>query len=52
MPVDTNTWRAVIGLFVNTSQQSAVFHLTKCLDSTLHNIFFFFSVIDSIQGVF
>ena len=45
MPVDTNTWRAVIGLFVNTSQQSAVFHLTKCRDSTLHNIFFFFLLL-------
>ena len=30
MPVDINTWRVVIGLFVNTTQQCAVFHLTKC----------------------
>ena len=26
MPVDINTWHAVIGLFVNITQQSAVFH--------------------------
>ena len=41
MPVDINTWRAVIGLFVNTTQQSAVFHLTKCQDSTLYSILLF-----------
>ena len=41
-PVDINTWRVVIGLFVNTIQQSAVFHPTKFPDSPLY----------SIQGVF
>ena len=37
MPVDIDIWRAVIGLFVSTTQQSAVFHLTKCRDCTLYN---------------
>ena len=41
MPVDINTWRAVIGLFVSTTQQSAVFHLTKCRDSTLYSMLLF-----------
>ena len=41
MPVDINTWRAVIGLFVNTTQQSAVFHLTKCRDFTLYSMLLF-----------
>ena len=41
MPVDINTWRAVIGLLVNTTQQSAVFHLTNCRDSTLYSILLF-----------
>ena len=27
MSVDVNTWHAVTGLFVNTTQQFAVFHL-------------------------
>ena len=40
-PVDINTWRAVIGLFVNTTQQSAVFHLTKCRDITLYSMLLF-----------
>ena len=51
MPVDINTWSVVIGLFVNTTQQSAVFHLTKCRDFTLYSVIIS-SVIDSIQGVF
>ena len=38
MPLDINTWRAVIGLFVITTQQSAVFHLTKCRDFTLYSM--------------
>ena len=41
MPVDINTWRALIGLSVNTTQQSAVFHLTKCQDSTLYSMLLF-----------
>ena len=41
MSVDINTWRAVIGLLVNTNQQSAVFNLTKCRDSTLYIILLF-----------
>ena len=38
MPVDINTSRAV---FMNTTQQSAVFHLTKCRDSTLNGMLLF-----------
>ena len=34
MPVDIYTWRA--GLFVDTTQQYAVFHLTKFRDSTFY----------------
>ena len=41
MLVDVNTWRAVIGLLVNTTQQSAVFHLPKCRDSTLYSMLLF-----------
>ena len=41
MPVDIKTWRAVIGLFVNTTQQSAVLHLTKCRDFTLYSVLLF-----------
>ena len=41
MPVDINTLRAVIGLFVNPAQQSAVFHLTKCQGSTLYSMLLF-----------
>ena len=41
MPVDINTWRAEIGLFVNTTQQSAIFHLTKCRDFTLYSMLLF-----------
>ena len=41
MLVDVNTWRAVIGLLVNTTQQSAVFHLSKCRDSTLYSMLLF-----------
>ena len=33
--------RAVIELFVNTTKQSAVFHLTKCRDSTLYSTLLF-----------
>ena len=39
MPVDIYTWRA--GLFVDTTQQYAVFHLTKFRDSTLYNMLLF-----------
>ena len=42
MPVDINTWCAIIGLFVNTTQQSEVFHLTKCRDFTLYRCYYFF----------
>ena len=38
---DINTQRAVIRLFVNTTQQSAVFHLTKCQASTLYSMLLF-----------
>ena len=41
MPVDINTWRAAIGLFVSNTEQSAVFHLTKCRDSTFYSILLF-----------
>ena len=41
MPVDISTWRTIIGLFVNTTQQPAVFHLTKCGDSTLYGMLLF-----------
>ena len=41
IPVDINIWCAVIGLFVNTTQQSALFHLTKCRDSSLYNMLLF-----------
>ena len=41
MPVDIITWRAVIGLFVNTTQQSTVFHLTKCQGITLYSMLLF-----------
>ena len=41
MPVDINTWCAIIGLFVNTTQQSTVFHLIKCRDSTLYSMLLF-----------
>ena len=41
MPVDINTWRTVIGLFVNTTQKSTVFHLTKCGDFTLYSMSLF-----------
>ena len=45
MPVDINSWRAGIGLFVNTTQQSAVFHLTKCRDSTLYILFLLLLIV-------
>ena len=41
MPADINTWRALVAIFVNTTQQSAVFHLTKCRDSTLYSMLLF-----------
>ena len=41
VPVNINTWRVVIGLFVNTTQQSAVFHKTKCRDFTLYSMLLF-----------
>ena len=41
MPVDINTWCVVIGLFLRTTQQSAVFHLTKCRNSTLYSMLLF-----------
>ena len=41
MPFDINTWRAVIRLFVNTTQQWAVFRLTKCRDFTLYSMLLF-----------
>ena len=51
MPVDINIWRVVIGLFANTIQRAAVFHLTKCGDSALCSMLLFL-VIDSIKEVF
>ena len=41
MPVDISKWRVVIGLFVNTTQQSPVFHLTKCRDFPLYSMLLF-----------
>ena len=45
MPVDINTWREIIGLFVNTTEQSAVFHLTKCRDFTLYSMLLFLMLL-------
>ena len=45
MPVDINTWRAIIGLFVNTTEQSAVFHLTKCRGFTLYSMLLFLMLL-------
>ena len=45
MPVDINTWCVVIGLFLRTTQQSAVFHLTKCRNSTLYSMLLFFLLL-------
>ena len=41
MPVDINIWHVVIGLFANTIQRAAVFHLTKCGDSTSQGMLLF-----------
>ena len=41
LPVDINTWSAVVGLFVKTTQQFAVFDLTKFRDSTLYSMLLF-----------
>ena len=45
MPVAIKTWRAVMGLFVNTTQQFAVFHLTKFRGSTLYRMLLFFLIL-------
>ena len=45
MPVDINTWCVVIGLFLRTTQQSAVFHLTKCRNSALYSMLLFFLLL-------
>ena len=45
MPFDINTWRAVIRLFVNTTQQWAVFRLTKCRDFTLYSMLLFLPLL-------
>ena len=41
MSDDINTRRVVIGLFVNATQQPAVFHLNKYRDSTLYSMLLF-----------
>ena len=50
MPADINTWRTLVRLFVNTTQQSAVFHLTKCRNSALHSILLFLLLLVIFKG--
>ena len=40
--VDINTWHTVLGLLLNTIQQSKVFYLTNCKDSVLYNVLLVF----------
>ena len=48
--VDIDTWRTVIRLFVSITQQSAVFHLTKCRDSTLYSMLLFLLLLIAFKN--